>query len=968
MLMRVLFTILLTTVLVACGGSSSSDDTSNTVQATGTVVDDQGIPLAGARVTVVSASTVTGSSQTVNTDSSGQFALTLDAATALVLKVQKTGYASSLRAAAAAVDNASAASRVVLLPVASTQTFDPAQAAVLRVPGSTARVELAASSLVREDGQAISGTPTVTLTPIDPSADIARMPGLLVDGASGEPIESLGALTVNFTDTTGAPLNLASGQTATIRIPATPAVGATLPAAFPLYHLNETTGRWTQEGTATLQTDPATGAKYYEGTVSHFSTWNADQVMTRTSLDFGTTTAGSICTLPAGLRVVAQGVDYNGLSVAIGNTVIVRQNSQVQLRLLDLNGSVVDALALDSGGANATVRVPRCLTAPPLVTLSGRVAVSSGVLSNYRVQIFGQKMQTSVLPIQADGSYATQVYADRGEVSARLVGTDRGTPDTRVTTTVAAVNASFPDLTVQDTRFELQGCVQGWEDYRQNSVQVGLFKGDTPIGSPQTLRRNTAGGNTAFAFLNAPFNSSLTLRLTAPDATLAEKTTTIAVGNTPAVLGACLSLPVPPRALGTVSGSGFERSFNASASVSGDAPISGYAWTFGDGSTATGVTTNHTYAATGSYTATLTVTDERGQKSSPITMPVVVANGGSVVRSGQQIASGLLGGCVINASGGVECWSDVPDNKALVPGLTSGITAIAAGAQHTCAITSVGALKCWGANHSGQLGDGSTTDSSTPVNVTGLGSGVQAVSAGAGHTCAVTSSGGVKCWGSGFALGHGSAVNSSVPVDVTGLASGVVAIAAGAGHTCAATSGAGVLCWGNGGSGQLGNGDTASSSVPVVVSGLTESGTALSAGSAHSCALTAAGGVRCWGSNTSGQLGNNAFANSATPVVVGAASSVTALNSGTLAISGQYLHTCAISADGTVWCWGSSVYGQINKSRSDSFSPSYAQPSSNDVQSGAAIGISTGRYATCMLRKDRSVQCWGWGESSEPGG
>jgi len=287
----------------------------------------------------------------------------------------------------------------------------------------------------------------------------------------------------------------------------------------------------------------------------------------------------------------------------------------------------------------------------------------------------------------------------------------------------------------------------------------------------------------------------------------------------------------------------------------------------------------------------------------------------------------------------VKCWGDnivgqLGDGSTVessvpvdVVGISDAVS-ISAGYDHTCAVLSSRAVKCWGYNWYGELGDGSNIDSNVPVDVVGISDAIS-ISAGYDHTCAVLSSRAVKCWGANWygQLGDGSSNTiSSVPVDVVGI-SDAISIAAGGDHTCALLSSGAVKCWG-----------------------------CIAAGGDHTCALLSSGAVKCWGWNNYGQLGDGSNISSNVPVdVVGISDAIS--------IAAEYWHTCAVLSSGAVKCWGDNEVGQLGDGSSNTISSVPVDV----VGISDAISIAAGYWHTCALLSSGAVKCWGSGLHGELG-
>jgi alpha-tubulin suppressor-like RCC1 family protein len=447
--------------------------------------------------------------------------------------------------------------------------------------------------------------------------------------------------------------------------------------------------------------------------------------------------------------------------------------------------------------------------------------------------------------------------------------------------------------------------------------------------------------------------------------------------------------------LGYCWGHGGAGELGNNSSSQQNAPSAVYASTLLSGKTLSQISAGqyHTCAVDSSGGTYCWGTDTGGQLGDPATgvtnyIPIPV-----LAPQSTTVTGGYSHSCEINPNGAAYCWGDQTNgglgnnatasaNKqtpvaVYATGALSGVTLtqISAGQQYTCALSTAGKAYCWGYNAYGQLGNntgapGTTSGVPVAVYTGGVLSGVTLIQIAAGNSfvCALATTGKAYCWGYDGEgdLGNGGTTNSGVPVAVSQGSVLYSDVAAGVDHGCALTPAGAAYCWGFNQYGELGiSGNTTEQNSPqaVTTSGTPLSGvslTEIAAGNYFTCALSSAGAGYCWGYNIDGQLGNNATSTSAQTTAVamytsGALSGVTL----TQITAGQY-HACALSTAGAGYCWGQDNAGQLGNGTPNSNSSVAVAVTTSGVLAGATLTqISSSWQHTCGMDNSYTMDCWG---------
>ena len=307
--------------------------------------------------------------------------------------------------------------------------------------------------------------------------------------------------------------------------------------------------------------------------------------------------------------------------------------------------------------------------------------------------------------------------------------------------------------------------------------------------------------------------------------------------------------------------------------------------------------------------------------------------------------------CAVDTAGELWCWgvymTGVTTTPTRVQGLATPVKAVSVGptvsmfiGSVTCVIDANSAAKCWGSNDTGQVGDGTTINRATPTQVSGLTSGVRAISTGNGTACALLDLNEVACWGSG--IGN-TPVRVSVPSDT-------ISIANSGNSRCILRESGTVSCWGNNGVGQLGLGNTINQTIPTPVPGLSNVDSITAGSTSYFCAHKSDNSVACWGYNGQGQLGNGNTIDQTSPTPV----PPPAMTGPYVSVHAGMEFTCALTTGGQVACWGDNDYKQLGDGTTTDSTSAKTIPGIS-----GALALAVGTASACAVLADRTLKCWG---------
>lgn len=272
--------------------------------------------------------------------------------------------------------------------------------------------------------------------------------------------------------------------------------------------------------------------------------------------------------------------------------------------------------------------------------------------------------------------------------------------------------------------------------------------------------------------------------------------------------------------------------------------------------------------------------------------------------------------------------------------------------SHVCALPNSNQLYCWGNNESGQLGIGVTGhqyDATTPQAIDST-TQYQIVSLGSQHTCALTVAGQIKCWGANFQgqIGNGTQSPAVVNPTTIDLSTSYKFVTAGSEHSCGITTAGKLKCWGYNFRGELGDGTNNLSSIPISIDA-GENYISVSAGQDFTCAVTANGQLKCWGDGAYRKLGTGNTANQSLPTNIDIGTKYVEVN-----VGGS--HACALTESHQIKCWGRNSHGQVGnglQNGADVSTPELIDASTQYV----TIGV--GYVHTCGLTQNQQIKCWG---------